>query len=128
MMRKLYKFKGIHDVDSECHLALKKSQTPIVVVTEVPENGGTAIKDCFEKLATNIYHDHLKSHAPQEVIWVEHFPGQNTLFDHVDESYNKVLMEWNGQRYERKKLRRISGREVQILDLEKIAKETPNKA
>ena len=121
-MKTIYKFKGVNNSDSECELAIRKTHTPIVIFTEVPENIGTPINSYFENLATQIYFKHLTSHTPESIIWIEHYPEEQTLFDVREEIYNKVLMDWNEERYMRKKTRKINSREVKSLGLDRIDK------
>ena len=105
-----------------CHLTLYHScedepvQT-IVVATEVAENDGQSITNCYEQLADIVTAAHRLE--PAHTLWVEHYNSNSyagkPLEPNEDDRYSLVQMSWDGQRFSQPRFAPLN--ESQLLGL-----------
>lgn len=89
-----------------CHLKVYKhsgstSQQVIVIATELAENPGQSITNCYERLAEMVTDAHgLK---PEHTLWVEHYNADSysgrPLERDEGDRYSLVQMGWDGSRF-----------------------------
>jgi len=75
--------------------------TVVVVATELPDNPGVSITNWAEYLATEIRRVYLTQ--GEALIWIEHYQERPRRFDKratIKETFDRVLMRWNGYSYE----------------------------
>lgn len=71
----------------------------IVMLTELPDNPGTSITNCFEIIATDIVRGLLEFNLvadPSHVRWIEHYAHGDRR---AGEDWDEVVMQWNGAQY-----------------------------
>ncbi len=89
-----FTFHGNWNCAAKCGLDIKRleNKTAIVMLTELPDNPGTSVTNAYERVATIIRQTWLPDIAPEDIVWVEHYPAQG---EHA-ESFDLVVMEWSG--------------------------------
>ena len=89
-----------------CHLTVYRSQSgepvqTIVIATELAENPGQSITNCYERLADMVTTAH--GLEPAHTLWVEHYNADSyngkALEPNEADRYSLVQMSWNGQRF-----------------------------
>lgn len=102
-MRPFY-YSGRDGAKSFCGLDVLSSgpDSATVIITELPGNPGTPVRDFFENLATLLYRNKIQflKIVPTQIVWIEHHPGPEG--DHAagdDETYEQVVMHWDGERF-----------------------------
>jgi hypothetical protein len=48
---------------------------PVVICSELPNNGGTSVTHAAEQLAAEVIRSHI---LPTPIVWIEHWPEENT--------------------------------------------------
>ncbi len=91
-----FTYKGIGDVGSVYGLTVltETSGDVIVIITELEENTGISITSCYERIATQIYHQHLSEIPINNIIWVERIIHQNNEPEN-NEAFFQVDLIWN---------------------------------
>jgi hypothetical protein len=74
------------------YLPEEEQDAPVVICSELPNNGGTSVTYAAERLAAEVIRSH-RSRTP--LVWIEHWPKESTrggqeTFDLVDFSSYKV--------------------------------------
>ncbi len=102
-MRPFY-YSGRNGAKSFCGLDILSSgpDSATVIITELPGNPGTPVRDFFEQLATLLYLNRIQflKIVPAQIVWIEHHQG--TEVNDVtgsDETYEQVIMHWDGKRF-----------------------------
>ena len=57
------------------YLHEEKQDAPVVICSELPNNGGTSITYAAEQLAAEVIRSHK---LPTPLVWVEHWPKETT--------------------------------------------------
>lgn len=104
----IYNYKGYWGFDSKCGVEIKRDNDKVtVILTELPDNPGTSVTNMIEHLATMIYHQFLKDVLVENITWIEHY-----IESFAGETFDKVKMEWDGQRFKNPKWERIKKKEI----------------
>lgn len=97
-------FRGLNGVYSRCGVQTFRSDGRLIVMlTELPDNPGTSITNCFELLATSIVRSFIEFNLvpdPHSVRWIEHYarrPAQAA--NAVPDDWDEVFMQWDGEQY-----------------------------
>ncbi len=90
-------------VEARCRIRMYRPDagTVVVVATELPDNPGVSITNWAEYLATEIRRVYLTQ--GEALIWIEHYVERPSRFDKratIKETFDRVLMRWNGYSYE----------------------------
>jgi hypothetical protein len=102
-MRPFY-YEGVGGSKSFCGLEVIASgaDSATVILTELPGNPGTPVREFFAELATIIYKSRLVflKIAPERVVWIERRPagGIEGRAD-SDERIDQVVLQWDGKRF-----------------------------
>ncbi len=97
-------YRGIGNCKSKCGVKIIKTDvSPIVIITELPDNPGTSVTNWFENIATLVYEKYLKNYDPEPIIWIEHYPPEYYNREHMmanatekrDGVFDKVSLEWD---------------------------------
>lgn len=73
-------YQGPHKFGAVCGLDIHTRRgRPEVTLTELPENKGSSVANCFSELATKIYKNRLQGQCPnpKHVRWFCHYPPRN---------------------------------------------------
>jgi len=95
----IYHFKGAWDVPSFCGLKIisKKDKT-IVVLTELYDsNPGSSVTSWIDKLATGLIREY--EIEPEKLILIEHNPDRKSSLEFINETFDLVTFEWNGEKF-----------------------------
>jgi hypothetical protein len=57
------------------YLPEEKRDAPVVICSELPNNGGTSITYAAEQLAAEVIRSH---ELPTPLVWIEHWPEEST--------------------------------------------------
>jgi hypothetical protein len=68
------------------YLPEEEQDVPVVICSELPNNGGTSITYAAEQLAAEVIRSH---ELPTPLVWVEHWPEQST--DGGEETFELVV-------------------------------------
>lgn len=71
----------------------------VVVLTELPDNPGSSVTSCVERIATRVYHAFLRTIEPASIIWVEHNPARP---GGIKETFDVVSLAWTNSGYANK--------------------------
>ncbi len=68
-------FRWFWEGDGCCRLRIyeDKQRPTVVILTELPENSGEPLRDCYEDLATAVYK--LLERPAKDILWIEHSPA-----------------------------------------------------
>ena len=88
-----YSYQGYTRIESFCGLKLlERDGNTLVILTELPDNPGTSVTNCVEKIATKVLKEfRLDWH---DITWIEHYPAASRGFDKKP-SYDLVEFDWN---------------------------------
>ena len=91
---KIFYYKGLGGKPSKCGISIIDWDDgfKIVVLTELPQNTGTAITDFFVNIATLVFRQLLSNVPADKIKWVEHYfggPVMPAIFDSVN-------LKWDG--------------------------------
>jgi len=102
-------YKDLHGFESKCGLTIYtyKDKTATVIFTELKDNPGTSVTNFIEHLATMVYNSRLKDCNPNSITWVEHHPKRGSF----EETYDRVYLEWDGERFGNPRWERIATEE-----------------
>ncbi|MGE5239070.1 MAG: hypothetical protein ACM3ON_09730 [Chloroflexota bacterium] len=95
-------YKAYHKYESSCGLEVKvnDNNTVTVIFTELPDNPGVSVGHLVEHVATLIYREYLSDVPVGHIVWLTHDLGMTTEGRRiVDESYEQVLLMWNGETF-----------------------------
>ena len=86
--------------DACCGLTIIEGEKmPVVILTELAENEGTSITNCYEKIATELYKGRLSHYLPTEIQWVEHYNKNSyNTNDKLEETFDLVSLQWDEQK------------------------------
>jgi hypothetical protein len=68
------------------YLPEEEQDTPVVICSELPNNGGTPVTYAAEQLAAEVIRSHR---LPTPLVWIEHWPKEST--DGEEESFELVV-------------------------------------
>lgn len=97
-------YNGVGDIDTNYELIVlpEINGEIIVVITALGENSDVSIANFYEKIATQVYYEHLQEIEINKIIWVEQIIQQETKksFFQVDLSWDESLQffhspQWN---------------------------------
>jgi len=97
-------YNGVGDIDTNYELIVlpEINGEIIVVITALGENSDISIANFYEKIATQVYYEHLQEIEINKIIWVEQIIQQETKksFFQVDLSWDESLQffhspQWN---------------------------------
>ena len=75
-----FKYLGFWNCDSKCGVEIIKREdnpdSPVVVLTELPDNPGTSVTNMVEDIATMVYREFLSDYDPEKIVWIEHYPHE----------------------------------------------------
>lgn len=109
----IYRYRGFRNELGWCRIRIYQlaSGLTVVVASERPDNPGISITDYTAELASAIRRMYL---APgRAMVWIEHQPWQGR--DRGAETFERVLLRWNGERYTEPERRPCTRREVETL-------------
>ena len=108
MISKPYQDKFIHDAIDDINTAYELIVFPkikgniIVVITALEKNSDTSITNCYERIATQVYDEHLQEINVNNIIWIEQIINQERkkAFFQVDLIWHEDLRffcspQWN---------------------------------
>ena len=72
------------------YLVVRRLQTNVIMLTELPRNHGMSVTNDFEEVATRLV-DSL-SLSPFRTIWIEHYPKE--VFNKLHPHFDLVTMDW----------------------------------
>lgn len=74
-IKAVYQYKGNGNCQSHCGLEIVRTLSGRIKVTltELPENKGTSITNCYERLASRIYKEFLGNFSPDSIDWYEEY-------------------------------------------------------
>jgi len=59
----------------QIYLPEEEQDAPLVICSELPNNGGTSVTYAAEQLAAEV----IRSHGlPTPLVWIEHWPEEST--------------------------------------------------
>ncbi len=101
-------YKGIGDIDSVYELTIltETSGDVIVIITALEENSGISIMNCYERIATEIYYQHLSEIKVNNIIWIERVlypnndPENQEAFFQVDLTWDEQLQCFNSPQWQ----------------------------
>jgi hypothetical protein len=67
------------------HLPEEEQGAPVVICSELPNNGGTSVTYAAEQLVAEVIRSHR---LPTPLVWVEHWPKETT---DVEETFELVV-------------------------------------
>ncbi len=102
---------GIHESRCGVKIVRKENQTT-VILTELPNNPGTSITNCFEDIATKIYKERFQHLEPTSIRWIENYPVEEGSIFHHEETFDEVTLEWDGNQYRHPHWKRIKFEEA----------------
>ena len=70
------------------YLPEEEQDAPVVICSELPNNGGTSITYAAEQLAAEVIRSHR---LPTPLVWIEHWPKEST---DGTESFELGLLPW----------------------------------
>jgi hypothetical protein len=74
----VHTFPNLHAGEGMCRLRIYRPAgfPPVVIASELPENGGASITNIVEQLAADVLGRHLDDRRghPRPLVWVEHYP------------------------------------------------------
>jgi hypothetical protein len=86
----IYPYKSAGGRRARCririHLPDDVRDAPVVICSELPNNGGTSITYAAEQLAAEVIHSHW---LPTPLVWIEHWPKEST--DGGEETFELVV-------------------------------------
>src|SRR5438093_3950067 len=90
-------------IEAKCRYRVYRPEpeTVVVVAIELADNPGVNITNWVEYLATDFRREYLRQ--GEALIWIEHYQERASRYDRtefVKESFERVLMRWNGTSYE----------------------------
>ena len=68
------------------YLPEEEQDAPVVICSELPNNGGTSITYAAEQLAAEVIRSHR---LPTPLVWIEHWPKEST--DGGEETFELVV-------------------------------------
>jgi hypothetical protein len=68
------------------YLPEEEQDAPVVICSELPNNGGTSITNATEQLAAEVIRSHR---LPTPLVWIEHWPKEST--DNGEETFELVV-------------------------------------
>jgi hypothetical protein len=68
------------------YLPEEEQDAPVVICSELPNNGGTSITYAAEQLAAEVIRSHR---LPTPLVWIEHWPKEST--DSGEETFELVV-------------------------------------
>jgi hypothetical protein len=113
----VYDFKGKWDVPSHCGLRIiKNDDRHVVIATELYEsNPGTSVANFVAELATLLLLE--KDLNAQKLVFIEHCPDRGSKLDFYNETFDRVRLDWDENKFTNPDWVRIS-RE----DMDKLAR------
>src|SRR5918999_4724081 len=57
------------------YLPEEEQESPVVICSELPNNGGTSVTHAAEQLAAEVIRSH---ELPTPIVWIEHWPEEST--------------------------------------------------
>jgi hypothetical protein len=99
----MYRRHPNEELEARCRIRMYRPDagTVVVIVTELLDNPGVSITNWAEYLATEIRKRYLRQ--GEALIWIEHYverPSRYNSRETVQETFDRVLMRWNGVSYE----------------------------
>jgi hypothetical protein len=67
------------------YLPEEEQDAPVVICSELPNNGGTSVTYAAEQLAAEVIRSHR---LPTPLVWIEHWPKETT---NVEETFELVV-------------------------------------
>ena len=86
---------------------IKGASKVAVIFTEFPDNKGTSVTNCIERLATEVLNTRLQGYPPSNIVWIEHYPED--LFTPTGGSYDQVSLDYDGKTLHNPSWRRVKG-------------------
>ena len=68
------------------YLPEEEQESPVVICSALPNNGGTSITHAAEQLAAEVIRSHR---LPTPLVWIEHWPQEST--DGGEETFELVV-------------------------------------
>ena len=98
-----YKRHPNEGIEAKCRIRMYRpgEGTAVVIATELLDNTGVSITNWAEYLATDFRKDYLRQ--GEALIWIEHYQERASRYDmseRIKETFDRVLMRWNGTAYE----------------------------
>lgn len=108
----VYTFKGQWDVESRCGLKVARREgRHVFVVTELfTENPGTSVTNFCAQLATLLLVEYQV--PPEEFVYVEHCPDRGSRLEHYQETFDRVSLTWDGERFTDPEWQRMTKKEA----------------
>lgn len=117
----VYHYKAIGKSDAKCGLdIIEKGSKAIVMLTELPDNPGTSVTNWYEEIAAKLFKETLRGkYGIKDITWIEHYPFEKRTkhSDGREETWDKVTMDWNGDRFMNIKWRPLKREEVENLGI-----------
>ena len=69
----IHYYRGYWSDGGRCRIRIyrEEGQTPVVVCSQLPDNGNTSITNMAEYLAAEVIEEH---HLTTPLVWIEHYP------------------------------------------------------
>jgi hypothetical protein len=94
-------FKGLGNCEGVCGLKIfpQANGIFILVLTELDENTGASITNCYDNISTQVHQQFLSDIPVDKIIWLEHYDDNSyydkknnkETFDQVNLTYDKKL-------------------------------------
>ena len=81
-------FRGYWSEGGKCRIQSyqEDGRAPVVICSELPNNGGTSVTYAAEQLAAEVIRSHK---LPTPLVWIEHWPKEST--DGGEETFELVV-------------------------------------
>lgn len=114
----IYTYFGLEGVASRCGLEIRRHDAggATVILTELPDNPGTAFRNLAATLATRLRAARLADLAPMQICWIEHCPGRGLR----EATFDELTLSWDpaAQAYRAPAWRRLTPDEIRQLGYE----------
>jgi hypothetical protein len=98
----IHTFTGLWNRPAKCRIRVYRLESgmTVVIATELPDNPGTTITNAAELLATEIRQRLVT--AGEAMVWIEHYQERGVVngAPTIQETFDRVLFRWDGNRYD----------------------------
>ncbi len=123
-----FHFKDPNKAKSKCGIRiLVKDNNAVVVLTELPDNPGMSITNCYGHIATIIKKQYLKEFDHKQIMWLEHYLDREEYYGKEtktltieDETFDQVLLKWANNRYIAPNWKPLNGYEKKLENFTEI--------
>ena len=115
-MDRYFDYPGKWDTPSRCGLkTIRRNDGKVLVITTeiYRQNPGTPVTEWIAPLATMLL-GHLQE-QPENLIFIKHTPDLGSRLTFYGETFDRVVFDWNGDRFINPKWNRLSKADVDQL-------------